>query len=36
MCSEVPTVGGYTSDHVGMGIDFNNEKSMQCIMPFRS
>ena len=22
--SEVPTVGGYTSDHVGMGIDFNN------------
>ncbi len=22
--SEVPTVGGYTSDHIGMGIDFNN------------
>ena len=31
--SEVPT-GGYTADHIGMGIISIIQKSMQCIMPF--
>jgi len=27
--TEVPTVGGYTCDHIGMGIDFNNKEVLK-------